>query len=74
MTEVAVIGIGMHEFGRTDGVTGMAQGAVAVRRALADAGLRWEDMQFAVGGSVSAGSAPAGGASRDDEPRDPYPA
>jgi acetyl-CoA C-acetyltransferase len=59
VTEVAVIGIGMHQFGRTEGVTGMDQGAVAVRRALADAGLRWEDMQFAVGGSVSAGSADA---------------
>jgi acetyl-CoA C-acetyltransferase len=59
VTEVAVIGIGMHQFGRTDGVSGMDQGAVAVRRALADAGLRWEDMQFAVGGSVSAGSADA---------------
>ena len=59
MTEVAVLGIGMHEFGRTEGATGMDQGAVAVRRALADAGLRGEDMQFAVGGSVSAGSADA---------------
>ena len=49
MTDVAIVGIGMHEFGRTDGVSGMDQGAVAVRRALADAGLRWEDMQFAVG-------------------------
>ena len=59
MTEVAIVGIGMHEVGRTDGVSGMDQGAVAVRRALADARLRWEDMQFAVGGSVSAGSADA---------------
>jgi acetyl-CoA C-acetyltransferase len=59
VTEVAVIGIGMHQFGRTDGVSGIDQGAVAVRRALADAGLRWDDMQFAVGGSVSAGSADA---------------
>ena len=57
MTDVAIIGIGMHEFGRNPGVTGLDQGAVAVRRALADAGLSWKDMQFAVGGSVSAGSA-----------------
>jgi len=56
MTEVAIIGIGMHEFGRTDGVSGMDQGVIATRRALADAGLKWEDMQFAVGGSADAGS------------------
>ena len=52
MSDVAIVGIGMHEFGRTDGVSGMDQGVVAVRRALADCGaavvrhgvrLRWVD-------------------------------
>lgn len=57
MTDVAIIGIGMHEFGRHDGVSGMEQGVIAVRRALADCGLTWEDMQFAFGGSRDAGSA-----------------
>ncbi len=57
MTGVAIVGIGMHAFGRTDGVSGLEQGAAAVRRALADAGASWSDMQFAVGGSASAGSA-----------------
>ena len=57
MTDVAIVGIGMHQFGRTDGVSGMEQGVVAVRRALADAGVQWDDMQFAVGGSASAGAA-----------------
>ena len=57
MTEVAIVGIGMHEFGRHDGVSGLDQGVVAVRRALADAGARWEDVQFAFGGSQSAGAA-----------------
>jgi acetyl-CoA C-acetyltransferase len=57
MTDVAIVGIGMHEFGRHDGVSGMDQGVVAVRRALADAGAKWEDMQFAFGGSHSAGAA-----------------
>ena len=38
MTDVAIVGIGMHPFGRTEGVSGMEQGVVAVRRALADAG------------------------------------
>ncbi|CAN0395412.1 unnamed protein product, partial [Phaeothamnion confervicola] len=47
----------MHEFGRHDGVSGMDQGVIAVRRALADAGLGWEAMQFAFGGSHSAGAA-----------------
>ena len=55
--EVAIVGIGMHEFGRHDGVSGMDQGVVAVRRALADAGVAWGDMQFAFGGSAAAGAA-----------------
>lgn len=57
MDEVAIVGIGMHEFGRTDGVSGLEQGVVAVRRALADAGIQWGDAQFAVGGSMAAGQA-----------------
>ena len=56
-TEVAIVGIGMHEFGRTEGVTGMEQGVIAVRRACADAGVNWEDIQFAFGGSAAAGAA-----------------
>jgi acetyl-CoA C-acetyltransferase len=54
--EVAIVGIGMHEFGRHDGVSGMEQGVVAVRRALADSRSKWEDMEFAFGGSSSAGA------------------
>ena len=57
MNDVAIVGIGMHEFGRHDGVSGMDQGVVAVRRALADCGLQWSDMQFAFGGSMAAGAA-----------------
>ena len=56
MSEVAIVGIGMHEFGRHDGVSGMQQGAVAVRRACSDAGIEWKDVQFAVGGSMAAGA------------------
>ncbi len=55
--DVAIVGIGMHEFGRHDGVSGMEQGVTAVRRSLADSGARWEDMQFAFGGSLAAGAA-----------------
>ncbi|GAB3571325.1 thiolase family protein [Amycolatopsis endophytica] len=57
MTEVAIVGIGMHRFGRTDGVSGRAQAAHAAREALRDAGLWFSDMQFAFGGSHSAGDA-----------------
>ena len=37
--------------------TGLEQGAFAVRRALADAGIEWTDVQFAFGGSAAAGGA-----------------
>ena len=55
--DVAIVGIGMHEFGRHEGVEGIDQGVVAVRRALADSGLVWSDIEFAFGGSQAAGSA-----------------
>jgi acetyl-CoA acetyltransferase len=56
MSDVCLIGIGIHPFGRTEGVSGLDQGIFAVRAALADAGLAWTDMQFAYGGSDSAGN------------------
>ena len=55
--DVAIVGIGMHPFGRHDGVSGRQQGAYAAREALADAGITWPDLQFAFGGSDSAGNA-----------------
>ena len=55
--EVAIVGIGMHEFGRHEGVSGMDQGVIAVQRALADSALAWRDVQFAFGGSQAAGKA-----------------
>ncbi len=54
--DVAIVGIGMHPFGRHDGVTGMEQGSIAVRKACADAGVQWGDLQFAFGGSMAAGA------------------
>jgi acetyl-CoA acetyltransferase len=57
MTDVAVVGIGIHPFGRHDGVSALAMGAAAVRAALADAGLAWADVQFAYGGSEDGGNA-----------------
>lgn len=56
MSDVAIVGIGIHPFGRHD-LTGMEQGAVAARAALADAGVEWSDVQYAFGGSSAAGNA-----------------
>ena len=55
--KVAIVGIGIHPFGRTPGVSGRAQGARAARAALADAGIEWADVQFAFGGSYTSGGA-----------------
>lgn len=57
MTGVAIVGIGMHPFGRTAARTGLQQGAFAVRQALGDAGLDWAQVQVAFGGSDAAGNA-----------------
>lgn len=57
MNDVVIIGLGMHRFGRTDGVSGRQMGAQATRAALADAGISWSDVQFAYGGSFAAGDA-----------------
>ncbi len=51
MTGVAIVGAGIHPFGRHKDVTGLEMGAIAARAALADAGMRWTDVQYAIGGS-----------------------
>lgn len=56
---VAIVGVGIHRFGRTPGMSGLQQGAVAARQALSDAGVSWKDMQFGFGGSYSSGNADA---------------
>src|SRR5690606_12055288 len=56
-TEVFVIGVGMHPFGRTPGLSGVEQGAIAAQRAIADAGIKWKDVNVAYGGSYSSGLA-----------------
>ena len=50
MNDVAIIGVGLHPFGRFD-KTAFAMGVDAVEFALADAGVEWQDVQFAFGGS-----------------------
>jgi acetyl-CoA acetyltransferase len=57
MSDVCIIGAGIHPFGRTDGRSGRDQGVFAVQQALADAGLEWRDIQFAFGGSSASGAA-----------------
>jgi acetyl-CoA acetyltransferase len=53
---VSIVGVGLHPFGRHDPeFTGMSMGAVAIRAALADAGVSWADIDYAVGGSNVSG-------------------
>ncbi|BBU21373.1 thiolase family protein [Mycobacterium xenopi] len=51
MNDVAIIGVGLHPFGRFEGKSAMEMGAEAIQAALADASLDWKDIQFGVGGS-----------------------
>jgi acetyl-CoA acetyltransferase len=54
--EVAVVGLGRTPFGRLDpGYSGRSMGVDAARAALADAGLTWNDVDYAVGGSNESG-------------------
>ncbi len=48
--DVAIIGVGLHPFGRFD-KTAMEMGAEAIQFALDDAGVDWRDIQFGFGGS-----------------------
>ena len=57
MSDVYIIGAGIHPFGRTPERSGLQQGVFAVRQALDRAGLDWRDIQFAYGGSDAAGKA-----------------
>jgi acetyl-CoA acetyltransferase len=57
--KVAIVGIGIGRFGLPTDLTGMEHGAQAARLALKDAGLEWQDIQFACGGSYSSGNAEA---------------
>jgi len=57
VSDVYIIGAGIHPFGRTPERSGLQQGVFAVRQALDRAGLDWRDIQFAYGGSDAAGKA-----------------
>jgi acetyl-CoA acetyltransferase len=51
MDDVAIIGVGLHPFGRFGDKSAIEMGADAIRAACADAGVDWTDVQFAFGGS-----------------------
>src|SRR5918997_1171294 len=53
MEDVAIIGVGMHPFGRFGAKSAIDMAAEAVRSACADAGVQWPDVQFAFGGSYT---------------------
>jgi acetyl-CoA C-acetyltransferase len=50
-TDVAIVGVGLHPFGRFPGVPALDMAAQAVRAALADADMAWPEVQVAFGGS-----------------------
>jgi acetyl-CoA C-acetyltransferase len=49
--DVAIIGVGIHPFGRFEGKSAMAMGVDAIFAAVADAGVEWKDIGGAAGGS-----------------------
>ena len=48
---VAIIGVGIHPFGRFEGKSAMELGVDAIFAAVADAGVEWKDVGAAAGGS-----------------------
>ena len=59
MEDVAIIGVGLHPFGRFPGKSAINMGVEATHTALRDAGLHWDDVQIAVGGSSEISSVDA---------------
>lgn len=52
MTEAAIIGVGLHPFGRFPGKSALDMGAEALQLALVDAGISWSDVQIGFAGSL----------------------
>lgn len=51
MDDIAIIGVGLHPFGRFPGLSAIEMAAKASRAAMGDAGITWKEVQFAFGGS-----------------------
>ena len=49
--DIAVLGVGMHPWGKW-GKSFVEYGVVAARAALADAGVKWQDVQFVSGAAT----------------------
>ena len=56
MTEMVIAGVGMHPFGRFDGVSAVDMGVVAAREALADAEMTWPQIDAVFCGHMYAGT------------------
>ncbi len=56
--DVAIIGVGLHPFGRFD-ISAREMALIAARGALGDANVEWADIDFAAGGSKDGGHADA---------------
>jgi len=52
MRDVAIVGIGMHPWGKWPEKKFVEFGQVAARNALKDANMEWKDIEFVVGGST----------------------
>jgi acetyl-CoA acetyltransferase len=55
MSGIAVVGAGIYPFGRHEGISALQMAESAIRGALADAGVSWSDVDYAVGGSNVSG-------------------
>src|SRR6476619_6496113 len=51
MNDVAIIGVGLHPFGRFEGKSALEMGVDAIFAAVTDTSVEWKDVQFATGGS-----------------------
>ncbi|WP_420751218.1 thiolase family protein [Rhodococcus sp. O3] len=51
MNDVAIIGVGLHPFGRFGTRSAIEMAADAIQLALEDSGVAWKDIQFGIGGS-----------------------
>jgi len=49
--DVAIIGVGLHPFGRFEGKSAWRWASTRSSPPVADAGIEWKDIQFATGGS-----------------------
>src|SRR5581483_10080779 len=67
--QVAVLGVGMHPWGKW-GRPFVEYGVAAAQDALADAGLGWRDVEFVSGADTTPKGffAPVGGGDRKDDP------